>query len=104
VNALVLETKDGFAGTLELDPVSRLPARLRYDATVRLPAAPGEQLTGPPAGIPAEVVMEYIDRRPVGGLMLPHGIRTTAKGHILAELAFDVIVVNPPLTPKDFQK
>jgi hypothetical protein len=49
-----------------------------------------------------EVTMRFEDRRSVDGLLLPLHVVTEARGVLLADLRFDEISVNQPLTERDF--
>ena len=48
--------------------------------------------------------MTFSDRREVAGLLMPFRIVTTSNGHVLDELVFDEILVNPELSKSDFKR
>jgi hypothetical protein len=103
-DTITFEAPDGFAATLELHGSTRVPVRLRYRSFVRFPPPAGQPIVGPPPGADAEVTIAFSERRPVGGVLLPHRITTTAKDYTLSDLRFHKIVVNPKFTPEDFTK
>jgi hypothetical protein len=103
-SATTIEGPDGFKAMLELDPSTRIPLRLRYQSGVRLPPPGGQPLGGPPPSTQAEVIQEFLERRAVVGVLIPHRVMTTAKGFTLSDLRFDKIVVNPGFRPGDFTK
>jgi hypothetical protein len=103
-NALQFDAPDGFKVTVELDPATHLPLRLRYQASVRLPFPSGQPIMGLPPAVDAEVTVAFSDRRRVGSLLLAHHLTTTAKGLTFDELRFDTVRVDPGLRPDDFKK
>jgi hypothetical protein len=103
-NSIAFEAPDGFAATLDFDPSTRVPVRLRYRSFVRFPPPAGQPIKGLPPGADADVTVAFSERRVVGGVLLPHRITTTAKEFTLNELRFHKIVVNPALAPEDFAK
>jgi hypothetical protein len=56
----------------------------------------------PPPAQRLEVVWQFLDRRGVGGLRFPHRLVKTAGGFTLEETVIEKVIVNPPLTKKDF--
>lgn len=48
-------------------------------------------------------VVEITDYRPVGRLLLAHKLTRTYQGKFFDERIFDVIEINPKLTPADFK-
>lgn len=103
-NSIAFEAPDGFAATLELDPSTRVPVRLRYRSFVRFPPPAGQPIMGPPPGTDADVTIAFSERRAVGGVLLPHRITTTAREFTLSDLRFHKIVVNPEFAREDFTK
>jgi hypothetical protein len=50
----------------------------------------------------AEIVTEYHDFRPVGGVLVPHAVTITANGHVTEYAQLDSIAPNPTLSPGTF--
>ena len=92
---------EGFSAAVDFDTATGMPLRVRHQANVHFPV-PGSLAPPPPEK--AEVVWTFQDRRAVGGLRLPHRIVRTARDVTLEEMQFDTVLVNPPLTAKDFNK
>lgn len=82
--------------TVDLDPKTSRPIRLRYDAPLR-----GNN--GKPRGGTIATRIELSDFRQTGGLMLPHTIAKYQGADLITEHTFTSIVVNPPLTKADFK-
>jgi hypothetical protein len=99
-DTIEVSVPEGLSALLDLDSSSHLPLRLRYQGDVRFPT-PGSLLPPPPER--AEISLHFEDRRVVGGLKLPHRITRKARDVTFEEMIFDKILVNPPLTPKDFR-
>jgi hypothetical protein len=78
-------TGDGFDARYIVDSGTRTPARIEFTAADR-----------------HDVVMTFDQRRLVDGLQLPFHIVTTNRGHVVDELTFDEIIVNPELSKRDF--
>jgi hypothetical protein len=89
----------GFQAQVDLDPVTRVPLRVRWDGDVHFPE-PGSAFPSKP--IRAEVVLSFEDRRVVAGLKLPYRIRRLSRDIVFEELLIDAIQVNPPLTAAQF--
>ena len=111
VRALEASGSDGFAARLDLAPESRAPLQVRYEDEVSFPVAGGTErnvgyarVAGMPPRENAEVALVFEDRRLVGGLRLPHRIRRVARGVTFEDITLERIVVNPPLTAKDFER
>lgn len=92
---------DGFAAFLDFDEATRMPLRVRHHGNVHFPE-PGS--VAPPPPQKAEIVWTFQDRREVAGLRLAHRVVRTARDVTLEEMQFEKILVNPPLTAKDFQQ
>ncbi len=106
-----------FAGTLDLDPVTRVPLRFRRLARVA-PHPPDTVLrhfdpANPPTNLgpsqtseavpETEVTMTFEDRRKVDGYLLPFRITTHAQGIVMQVLTFDRIEVNPSFGDEAFK-
>jgi hypothetical protein len=77
----------GFRARLFMDPKSRMPARVVHGN--------GTQT----------VTMAVLERQAAGGYKLPsHIVVTTGGEHVIDELMFDEIVINPKFTKADFVK
>jgi hypothetical protein len=87
--------------TLELDPATGVPARIRHQGKVRLPA-PGSQTPTEPQQI--EIIWTFSDRRNVSGINVAHRIVRSAGEHVLEEITFTSVVINPALSQKDFAR
>lgn len=84
---------DGFAASVELDRLTRVPRALRF--AVRM-------LNGPASGEVREWLWTLEDRRTVGGVSVPHRIIKTSGRTHEETWAIKRIVVNPSLKPSDF--
>jgi hypothetical protein len=109
VRVLRVTGPSGFDARLLLDATTFLPVALVYTASVRLPEPPkpgtdpGRPMVfTPPPAQRLEVVFSFGDRRLVGGLRFPHRLVKMAGGFTLEEIVIEKVVVNPPLTKKDF--
>jgi hypothetical protein len=100
------------AATLEIDPATKLPARLVWRARTRvlqpgaiLGNASGAMGAGPvgPDAPEETLTMAFGDRRDVDGYRLPFRITLSTRGITLEEMRFDRIDVNPALTDEDFR-
>ncbi|MDQ3068928.1 MAG: hypothetical protein M3R55_04270 [Acidobacteriota bacterium] len=85
-----------FDAVMDLHPESRLPLRLRYGVTMRGP--------GGPTGETRDNEVQLLDWKPVGGLRLPHRLRTAQNGRMVSEKIFSSIELNPMIDPKVFQR
>jgi hypothetical protein len=119
-NALRVRGPANYSARLVFDPATHLPVSLTYRERrqVREPntirrkgtstgrsggAASGGSGASSSADLPeVDIVIAFRDHRNVGGFRLPHRITWTATGVDLWEYRFEEIVVNPPLTDKDF--
>jgi hypothetical protein len=99
--AVGLTGPNGLAWTLDLDPTTRLPLRLRFEGNVYTPSA-GGRMSGPPTPTRGEITMTFGERRNTDGLNLPYRITTSAAGVTSEDIRLQRIVVNPPLTARDF--
>jgi hypothetical protein len=100
----------GFVGFLDVDRLSHLPLRIRYEQSVqfRRPLTREEikaGVTNPPdlKWETAEMALSFEDRRIVDGLSLPFRITRIARGVTFEEIQLQRILVNPPLTANDFK-
>jgi hypothetical protein len=78
--------QDGFYIRLFFNAAS-LPFRIQYEA-----------------GRGTQVATEFSDRRRVSGLLLPYRIVTSTGGRVVDDFTIREIVVNPRLTPADFER
>ncbi len=99
--AVGLTGPNGLTWTLDLDPSTSLPSRLRFEGNVYTPSA-GSRMSGPPTPTRGEITMTFGERRNTDGLNLPYRITTSAAGVTSEDIRLQRIVVNPPLTIKDF--
>ncbi len=98
---LALSGPDNLAWALDVDPTTSVPSRLRFEGNVYTPV-PGGRVSGPPTPTRGEVTITFGERRNTDGLILPYRITTSAAGVISEDIRLHKIVVNPPLTTKDF--
>ncbi len=105
-----ISAASGFAGYLDVDPASHVPLRVRYEQRVqfRRPLTPEEIKAGvmnPPdlKRETVEMALTFEDRRMVDGVSLPFRITSVARGVMFEEIQLQRILVNPPLTVKDFK-
>jgi hypothetical protein len=84
-NTASVHGDDNFRATFVVDGRTRAPIRLMFEDG-------------------GEATMVFEDRRQVDGLLLPYRITTMMGGHVIDELAFDEIVVNPELGRGDFKQ
>jgi hypothetical protein len=108
--ALEASGADGFTAWLDLAPGSPVPLQLRFDADVSFPVEGGTErnlgharVASMPPRVNAEVALMFEDRRLVGGLRLPHRIRRVSRGVTFEDIRLERVIVNPPLTAKDFE-
>ncbi len=99
--AVGLTGPNGLTWTLDLDPSTSLPLRLRFEGNVYTPSTSG-RMSGPPTPTRGEITMTFGERRTTDGLNLPYRITTSAAGVTSEDIRLQRIVVNPPLTIKDF--
>jgi hypothetical protein len=117
--ALRYATDAGFSVWVDLDKVTAIPLKVRYQATIRLPKTSGRDgerrdagqgesgrptrmsaPPGPPTAVEASI--SFQDRRVVNGLKLPYSWVRSASGVVLEETRFDKVIVNGNLSDKDF--
>jgi hypothetical protein len=89
------------ATTIELDTATGVPARIRHQGEVRFPA-PGSPTPTEPQQ--TEIIWTFSDRRNVSGIHVPHRIVRSAREHVLEEITFTSVVINPALSGKDFDR
>jgi hypothetical protein len=75
-----------FKATLTIDPKTKMPAQLQFP------------------DFSAQMTMTFEDRRDIGGVRMPFHIKTTSGGHVVDELMFDEIIVNPELDNGSFKR
>lgn len=93
---VISDDPDRFRRTLEVVGEPAFYTRVSYNGTnvpVRMEYPPSKGKTA---------VVELLDRRRAGGLLLPFRIVTKINDKIVEEMIFDEILVNPPLTLEDF--
>ena len=102
---------DGFTAWLDLSAGSHLPLQVRFGDEVSFPVEGGTErnlgyarVASIPPRVKAEVAQRFEDRRLVEGLRIPHRIRRVARGVTFEEIRLERVVVNPPLTAKDFER
>jgi hypothetical protein len=107
--ALEARGTNGFVAWLDLAPGSQVPLQVRFDDEVSFPVEGGTErnlgyarVASMPPRVNAQVTLMFEDRRLVAGLRLPHRIRRVARGVTFEEMRLEEVVVNPPLTAKDF--
>ena len=86
----------GVIVTVDLDPKTSRPLRLRFDAPLRAN-------DGTPRGGTVPTRIELSDFRQTGGLTLPHTLARYQGADLITEQTFASIIVNPPLTRADFK-
>jgi len=89
------------ATTIELDTATGVPARIRHQGEVHFPA-PGSPTPTEPQQ--TEIIWTFSDRRNVSGINVPHRIVRSAREHVLEEITFTSVVINPALSGKDFDR
>lgn len=89
---------DGRLLLMDFDTGEPWASRLRYRDTVSLPQGSGGSVSST-----VEVSLELGDYKAFAGRWIPHQLTTTARGVVLEEIRIDRLVVNPPLTSKDFE-
>jgi hypothetical protein len=101
----------GFTAWLDLAAGSHLPLQVRFADQVAFPVPGGTEknlgyarVASMPPRVDAEVALTFEDRRLVDGLNLPHRIRRVARDVTFEEIRLKKIVLNPPLSAKDFEK
>jgi hypothetical protein len=107
-DTLLVTGPEGFSVSLDLDPQSRVPLRVRYQndqmhfpRTGQAAADPALRGTVPPPER-AEDTFIFDDRRPVDGVLMPHRIREVSRDITFHDWRFEKIVINPPLTTQNF--
>lgn len=123
-DVLTVREADGYKFLLLLDPQTHLPTMLnetvvmsqrvtviptglgfdrRYNRAI-FTRAREERLarSKPPHAV--SVQMRLSDRRTVGGLNLPHRIKTYYNGQLVEEIEFDEFTFNRPINPKKFEE
>jgi hypothetical protein len=98
---------ENFAATLDLDPVSHVPLRVRYQSERSFPQAQPAQSGAMRGVVPpperTEIVLAFDERQTTDGVSVAHHITESARGFVFQEIRFDSVLVNPALTAKDFE-
>lgn len=89
LQALVITPPDGIPSfTLLIDPKTKLPARVRYQAMTPMGPAEGEDILS--------------DYRQTDGVTLPFAVKSMKDGEVSAEGIIDSVEINPELDPALF--
>ena len=99
---------DGSRSVVDVDPNSMVPVRVRYDSLERFPRplSTDERKAGlvhapsPPEKV--ESTIDFARRESTDGVFVPLLIRRVARGVVFEEIQVETVVIDPPLTRKDF--
>ena len=89
-DSLLFRDLEGTDLTMEIDPITNLPSRLRFIARMR-------SLKGGYTGETASMVLEINDYRPVGDLYLPFHCAFMRNGSLYAERQIMALEINPTI-------